>query len=242
MKAIRNFCMGKQKQLSRERFYLLSDEEKQQVIKESSMFNDDLEKLENDKIELNESDYREFIEYMLGDEFINEVKKQLNENEYSKALNESFEDNFKNLNALNEGSDQYPGIGAWQISGLNKGALGWLGGMAFAGLSALMVFIAKLGSHIKQQILIAALRRYMKKLVELTDNGAYKRKGIFALFHRVRLDDDNKTCLKTLQKMNERRFCMYTSMAAKNDGFSFQGNPYGGLQSFNNNVVKKIVK
>lgn len=214
----------------------MSDEEKQKVIQENSMFNDDTKMDGNVDLHLNETEYREFLEYMLGEDFINEVKNQLNEEEYVKTINECYSNDYKNFNALNE---EFPGVGAWQP---NKNSFGWLTAMAIGGLSALIVFIAKLGSHIKQQVLIAALRRYMAKLVELTDNGAYKKKGLFSWFHRTRLDDDNKSCLKTLQKINERRFCMYTAMAAKSDGFSFNGNEYGGLEEFKNNVANKMIK
>lgn len=112
--------------------------------------------------------------------------------------------------------------------------LGWLGGLAAAGLAALLGVIGKLLMAGKQQIAILLLRRYMKKLVELTDDGIKKRRF---LWH-----ERNRTCLRSLQENCETVPIVCTLSAAKAMGMIESPDnldQLGGLTKFKD-IVQQI--
>lgn len=131
---------------------------------------------------------------------------------------------------LNEGDKPNPGHDpSYWIPNL-----GWLGGLAAAGLAALLAAIGKLLAAGKQQIAILLLRRYMKKLVELTDDGIKKKRF---LWH-----ERNRTCLRSLQENCETVPIVCTLSAAKAMGMI--ENPdnldqLGGLTKFKD-IVQQI--
>ena len=113
---------------------------------------------------------RVIINETFHDVFGKDLRKTLGTEEYKKMILEVA--NQEKINQIMNINEEYPGVDAGP-----KG-LGWLLGLATSGLALLGILIGKLLSAGKQQIAIVMLRRYMKKLVELIDNGTNKKKTL----------------------------------------------------------------
>lgn len=237
------------KDLSQERFSLLTEDQKIDYIRERSIFDDDLskakrngeifEKLDN-LFSFDSKDYEELINETFYDVFGKDLRKTLGTEEYKKMILEVA--NQEKINQIMNINEEYPGVDAGPKS------LGWLLGLATSGLALLGILIGKLLSAGKQQIAIVMLRRYMKKLVELIDNGANKKKTLLkgvvqrlaGVGTKYNGQEDNRTCFRTIQKYNERNFCNYTAKAAKCAGLlSGDGSTtkMGGLTYFKDNFI-----
>lgn len=113
--------------------------------------------------------------------------------------------------------------------------LGWLGGLVMAGLAAILGLIGKALAAGKQQIAILLLRRYMKKLVELTDDGIKKRRFLWS--------ERNRTCFRTLQEGAELQCYMSALSDAKAFGLVYKdgkNDSLGGIEDFQNNIANNL--
>lgn len=132
---------------------------------------------------------------------------------------------------INEGDSPNPGRDpAYWIPNL-----GWLGGLVMAGLTAILGLIGKALAAGKQQLAILLLRRYMKKLVELTDDGIKKRRFLWT--------ERNRTCFRTLQEGAELQCYMSALSSGKALGLVYgdgRSGDIGGLETFRDNIATNL--
>lgn len=239
------------KELSKERFSLLNEDQKLDYIAGSSIFSGDIEEysIKDELFSLSDGQLKEMINGAFYDAFGESLEEKLGPEEYNKMLNEICT-NYKLDNQLEENdelNESFPGIDAGPILPNMK----WIGLLAGAALLLLGGLIKILGI-IGQQIAIMNLKRYMKKLVELIDNGT--NKGHMTLSERWSnvlgsamapgSIEANRSCFKTAQKYVQRNMCNYTAISAKSAGLMKAGGgtpAMGGLTYFNDNYIQPLL-
>lgn len=94
---------------------------------------------------------------------------------------------------------------------------GWLGKFAVGTLTGLLGVIVWLIMKGKDRIAMDKLKRYMNRLVELTDQGLYKKRPWYSFLipnkdTRINTGEYNRGCFRTIQETEERNLaCLYTS-------------------------------
>lgn len=126
-----------------------------------------------------------------------------------KIINENRELN--SMDPLNEDSMYGTDPTHW-----TKG-LGWLGVAIAAIMALLFKALKKLYNVVKNEILAWILKRYMYKIVEITDNGLGKKTSLFS--------KKDRTCFKTLREGAERQCLVNTLKTEKFIGLSNDNSP-----------------
>lgn len=208
------------KKLSKERISLLSPEDKKIYEYEHSVLSAQplSENLLNevnvdtdiDSDNLDESYLHTFFTELIED---NDLKNELSKDEYKELkdnvllyINENI-NKFPNLSTLNEVSSDY-----W----LSNIKLGWLGKLSAGLLTGLVGIVAWLFMKGKDKLAMIQLKKYMNKLVELTDSGVNKKRPWYSFLMptkkgRQNTGDYDKACFRTIQETAERNLaCLYT--------------------------------
>ena len=187
-----------------------------------------------------------FSDVMTEDEFFSS----------SEALNEAFRDADNGLTPLNESAHLNEGAEgldcmAW-LRGIN---LGWLGKLAMGGLAALATGIAALLIAGKDKLAMIRLKKYMNRLVEITDQGIQKKRSLLTSIMPKSWSkwrgERNIACFRSIQEMADRSMTNNVMNAAHKLGFFAPGQmmqissgatpqPGGGLDDFRKNVLGKI--
>ena len=177
------------------------------------------------------------------EEFFSDV---MSKTDYSNALT-----NYTQLldNQLVEGAEGLDAY-AW-IRGL-EGKLGWLGKLAGVGLAGLATGISALIIAGKDKLAFVKLKKYMNRLVEIIDQGIYKKRSFFSkLFNRKNRGEHNIACFRSIQEMADRSMTNAVMNAAHKLGFFGTGQMMNvnsgdapqsgsGLDDFKNNVLSKL--
>lgn len=202
------------KKLSRERYSLLSEEDKKIYDYEHSGLMPITEQSVYEASELDEDNSANNLDesyiYEYFDSFFDEdktLRKELGEDEYNE-LKENLllyiKENTTKYSQLNEATADY-----W-LDGLK---LGWLGKLSAGLLTGLVGLIAWLIMKGKDKLAMIQLKKYMNKLVELTDSGVNKKRPwySFLMGKKKNTGDYDKACFRTIQETAERNLaCLYT--------------------------------
>lgn len=90
-------------------------------------------------------------------------------------------------------------------------SLGWLAAALAALLALLYKLLKKLYKIGKTELMILLLKKYMKKVVDLTDNGLGQKTSIFGT-------RKNRVCFKTYSEEAQRNAAIYTLKATRRFG------------------------
>ena len=157
-----------------------------------------------------------------------------------------------NIQLLLEGAEGYD-CGEWVRAVFPK--VGWLGKWIGAGLGALGLGLGALIVAGKDRLAMAKLKKYMNRLVELTDQGVHKKKPWYSFFTwgelKRNLGEFNTGCFRTIQEAADRNMCVVVMVAAHKLGYFNKGSmmsigsgdgpqPGGGLSAFDVNIVSQI--
>ena len=97
-------------------------------------------------------------------------------------------------------------------------SMGWLGAAIAALLGLMFAALRKLYKLVKHEILAWVLKRYMKRIIELTDNGGTTKRFTFT-------KKDNRSSFKSYEESSERLALSHSLMTSKYLGLSEDGSP-----------------
>lgn len=245
--------------LSRERYSLLSKEQKEQYLFNHVLdnsfknnINESNNYIDTDNINLKET--KKLLEGIYGKETFNDIQKSLPKKELNVLINECINTEVYNTKPINEA---FTGVDSvyWVPN------FGWIGKIFMSGLTIGILGIGKLVSAASQQLAIFRLKKLMKRIVELVDNGAFKNNEKGGIISRVKgalsfligrssksanSREDNRSSFKTYQKAMERSAALSTLCSAKTAGLVKDINSLqttsidnlGGLKYFYKNIIE----
>ena len=184
------------------------------------------------------------------DEFVYDSVSKQDYQDFIRENKDIFYFNETSQLAVNEGAEGLDNM-AWT----KDLKLGWLGGLAAAGLTGLATGIAALLTAGKDTLAMWKLKRYMNRLVEIIDQGILKKRSFFSFLMPKKksqfMGERNMACLRTIQEMADRNMTTSVMDAAHKLGFFGQGDMMsiesggtpqagGGLDAFQKNVLSKF--
>lgn len=259
-----------QKKLSKERLSLLSAEdralyetEQKQLAEQefNTIFGTQEDIFSQDDI-LNEnyeervSKEKEELMEMVNDYYYSELRHMISESDFVELRDEFLsqlidENEVKFTSDMLKESAEGLDSGAW-ISGLGLKGIGAKAALLLGALASALVWTAGV---IYDRLRMAALRKYMIKMVMICDSGEKKREEWFRpfLFSKQKKygGEYNNACFRFIQEMSSRNMVLSVMNAAQQLGY-FKPNMMtkigssappqqgGGLSDFKDNVIEKL--
>lgn len=135
--------------------------------------------------------------------------------------------------------------------------VGWLGKLVGAGLTALGMGLGYLITVGKDKLAMKKLKKYMNRLVEVTDQGVHKKRPWYTVLlprnskAYKNTGEYNTGCFRSIQENVDRDICVNVMVGAKKLGFFNEGQMMsmvsggrpqegGGIMAFKTNVIDKL--
>lgn len=208
-----------QKELSPERVSLLSPEDRKIYEQERQMMAQTL--ILNNYVVSDDIDETAIVKEELRTVYDEYVYDVVSRQEYQKFLAENKDIIFSRTTqrAVNEGAE-----GDDTMAWTRDLHLGWLGGLAMAGLGALVAGIVALINAGLVSRAMTKLRRYMNRLVEIIDQGMMKKRSWYSILFKSKrkakfMGERDLSCLRSIQEMADRNMATSVMQAAHKLGF-----------------------